>query len=107
MAMKLISVGLLAHAVPAWLMRHQLNHSHPDHGGAAGQPPSALRSLSSCTLVEGSGSRGSRERDEAKGGFERAEKAGGSRVERFRYLGSIIQENGAIDEDINHRIKVR
>ena len=29
------------------------------------------------------------------------------RVERFRYLGSIIQENGEIDEDINHRIKVR
>ena len=28
------------------------------------------------------------------------------RVERFRYLGSIIQENGEIDEDINHRIKV-
>jgi len=29
------------------------------------------------------------------------------RVETFRYLGSIIQENGEIDEDINHRIKVR
>ena len=28
------------------------------------------------------------------------------RVERFRYLGSIIQENGEIDEDIDHRIKV-
>ena len=28
------------------------------------------------------------------------------RVERFRYLGSIIQGNGEIDEDINHRIKV-
>jgi len=28
------------------------------------------------------------------------------RVEKFRYLGSIIQENGEIDEDINHRIKV-
>ena len=28
------------------------------------------------------------------------------RIERFRYLGSIIQENGEIDEDINHRIKV-
>jgi len=28
------------------------------------------------------------------------------RVERFRYLGSIIQKNGKIDEDINHRIKV-
>jgi len=27
-------------------------------------------------------------------------------VERFRYLGSIIQENGEIDEDINHRIKI-
>ena len=29
-----------------------------------------------------------------------------SRVERFKYLGSIIQGNGDIDEDINHRIKV-
>ena len=28
------------------------------------------------------------------------------RVERFRYLGSIIQGNVEIDEDINHRIKV-
>jgi len=28
------------------------------------------------------------------------------RVERFRYLGSIIQENGEIDENINKRIKV-
>ena len=28
------------------------------------------------------------------------------RVERFKYLGLIIQENGEIDEDINHRIKV-
>ena len=28
------------------------------------------------------------------------------RVERFRYLGSIIQENEEIDEDINNRIKV-
>jgi len=28
------------------------------------------------------------------------------RVERFKYLGSIIQENGEIEEDINHRIKV-
>ena len=28
------------------------------------------------------------------------------RVERFRYLGSIMQEDGEIDEDINHRIKV-
>jgi len=28
------------------------------------------------------------------------------RVERLRYLGSIIQENGEIDEDINHQIKV-
>jgi len=27
-------------------------------------------------------------------------------VERFRYLGSIIQENGEIDEDINQRIKI-
>jgi len=29
-----------------------------------------------------------------------------SRVERFRYLGSIIQENGKIDENINQRIKI-
>jgi len=29
------------------------------------------------------------------------------RVDRFRYLGSIIQGNGEIEEDINHRIKVR
>ena len=29
------------------------------------------------------------------------------RVEKFRYLGSIIQENGEIDEDINQRIKIR
>jgi len=28
------------------------------------------------------------------------------KVERFRYLGSIIQGNREIDEDINHRIKV-
>ena len=28
------------------------------------------------------------------------------RVERFRYLGSIIHENGEIDEDINQRIKI-
>ena len=28
------------------------------------------------------------------------------RVNRFRYLGSIIQENGKIDEDINQRIKI-
>jgi len=28
------------------------------------------------------------------------------RVERFRYLGSIIQESGEIDEDINYRIRV-
>ena len=27
-------------------------------------------------------------------------------VQRFRYLGSIIQENGEIDEDISHRVKV-
>jgi len=27
-------------------------------------------------------------------------------VERFRYLGSIIQENGEVDEDINQRIKI-
>jgi len=28
------------------------------------------------------------------------------KVERFRYLGSIIQGNGEIDEDINQRIKI-
>jgi len=28
------------------------------------------------------------------------------RVERFRYLGSIIQENGEIDKDINQQIKI-
>ena len=28
------------------------------------------------------------------------------RVERFRYLGSLIQESGEIDEDTNHQIKV-
>ena len=28
------------------------------------------------------------------------------KVKRFRFLGSIIQENGEINEDINHRIKV-
>jgi len=28
------------------------------------------------------------------------------RVGRFRYLGSIMHEDGKIDEDINHRIKV-
>ena len=28
------------------------------------------------------------------------------RVERFRYLGSLIQASGEIDEDVNHRIKV-
>ena len=28
------------------------------------------------------------------------------RVERFRYLGSIIHETGEIDEDINQRIKI-
>ena len=28
------------------------------------------------------------------------------RVERFRYLGSIIQENGEINEDINQRIMI-
>ena len=27
-------------------------------------------------------------------------------VEKFKYLGSIIQYNGDIDEDINHRIKM-
>jgi len=29
-----------------------------------------------------------------------------SRVERFRYLESIIQGNGKIDEDINQQIKI-
>ena len=28
------------------------------------------------------------------------------KVDKFRYLGSIIQENGDIEEDINHRIRV-
>ena len=28
------------------------------------------------------------------------------RVDRFRYLGSIIQENGEIDEYINQRLKI-
>ena len=28
------------------------------------------------------------------------------RVERFRYLGSLIQASGEIDEDVNHRIRV-
>ena len=28
------------------------------------------------------------------------------RVERFRYLGSVMHEDGEIDEDINHLIKV-
>ena len=28
------------------------------------------------------------------------------KVERFRYLCSIMQGNGEIDEDINHRIKI-
>ena len=28
------------------------------------------------------------------------------RVEKFKYLGSIIEERGDIDEDINHRIRV-
>jgi len=28
------------------------------------------------------------------------------KVDKFRYLGSIIQQNGDIDEDVNHRIKV-
>jgi len=34
------------------------------------------------------------------------EGVGTPRVERFRYLGSIIHENGEIDEDINQRIKI-
>jgi len=29
-----------------------------------------------------------------------------TRVEKFKYLGSIIEEKGDIDEDINHCIKV-
>ena len=29
------------------------------------------------------------------------------RVEKFKYLGLIIEERGAIDDDIKHRIKVR
>jgi len=28
------------------------------------------------------------------------------KVDKFKYLGSIIQQNGDIDEDINHRVKV-
>ena len=28
------------------------------------------------------------------------------KVDKFKYLGSIIQQNGDIDKDINHRIKV-
>ena len=28
------------------------------------------------------------------------------KVNKFRYLGSIIQQNGDIDEDVNHRIKM-
>ena len=28
------------------------------------------------------------------------------RKDSFRYLGSILQEDGVIDEDVNHRIKV-
>ena len=28
------------------------------------------------------------------------------KVDKFKYLGSIIQQNGDIDEDINQRIKV-
>ena len=28
------------------------------------------------------------------------------KVDKFKYLGSIIQQNGDIDENINHRIKV-
>jgi len=29
-----------------------------------------------------------------------------SKVDKFKYLGSIIQQNGDIDEDINQRIRV-
>jgi len=29
------------------------------------------------------------------------------RVERFRYLGSMVQENEKIDEDVNQRTKIR
>jgi len=28
------------------------------------------------------------------------------KIDKFKYLSSIIQQNGDIDEDINHRIKV-
>ena len=28
------------------------------------------------------------------------------KVDKFMYLGSIIQQNGDIDEDVNHRIRV-
>jgi len=46
--------------------------------------------------------------------FSRRQDAGGEvtidglaipKVEKFKYLGSIIQQNGDIDEDINQRIK--
>jgi len=30
-----------------------------------------------------------------------------SRNEKFKYLGSIVEEKGNINEDINHRIRVR
>ena len=29
------------------------------------------------------------------------------KVGKFKYLGSIVEEKGDIDEDINHRIRVR
>jgi len=47
--------------------------------------------------------------------FSRREEAGGEvtidglsipKVEKFKYLGSIVQQNGDIDKDINQRIKV-
>lgn len=28
------------------------------------------------------------------------------KVEKFRYIGSIVQQSGEIDKDINHHIKV-
>jgi len=48
-------------------------------------------------------------------GFSKVERGGGEismggvvipRVEKFKYLGSIMEEKGDIDEDINHRIRV-
>ena len=47
-------------------------------------------------------------------GFSGVESKGGEvtlggvvlRVEKFKYLGSIVEEKGDIDEDIGHRIRV-